>query len=467
MIQQQVYIINTLRMTLDALCIVVSGYAAYYFAYPHIDSIFNMNTNIFSGSVLLIMFVNNYIMRKFELYSDRRASSLLSLYWAIIKCVFIDFAALAAGIFILNPSDYSRTFFICFYLSTLSMFLLERSVIGFYTRTMARKSFNARKILVVGDMERGRFVSDMLERQLSWGHEVVGRLTADKQDMGNGDTLGTIDRLTEVLREYAVDEVIFALDGNRSVNLRPHLDTCKKMGISARILPALWQPGKQGISVEVCQNIPFFIMQTANFDAAGMLYKRMFDLTGSIVGVIIFILICPFVAVIIKLDSEGPVLFKQKRMGKNGRIFNLYKFRTMYVDAEQSKHELMKKNEMNGAMFKLKKDPRITKAGRWLRNLSIDEIPQFLNVLKGEMSLVGTRPPTLDEVAQYQPEHLKRISAKPGITGLWQVSGRNKIIDFEQIVELDCRYLDNWRFFDDVKLIFKTILVVLQRKGAF
>jgi len=316
-------------------------------------------------------------------------------------------------------------------------------------------------------MERGRFVSDMLERQLSWGHEVVGRLTADKQDMGNGDTLGTIDRLTEVLREYAVDEVIFALDGNRSVNLRPHLDTCKKMGISARILPALWQPGKHGISVEVCQNIPFFIMQTANFDAAGMLYKRMFDLTGSIVGVIIFILICPFVAVIIKLDSEGPVLFKQKRMGKNGRIFNLYKFRTMYVDAEQSKHELMKKNEMNGAMFKLKKDPRITKAGRWLRNLSIDEIPQFLNVLKGEMSLVGTRPPTLDEVAQYQPEHLKRISAKPGITGLWQVSGRNKIIDFEQIVELDCRYLDNWRFFDDVKLIFKTILVVLQRKGAF
>ncbi|MBL0716423.1 MAG: sugar transferase [Desulfosarcina sp.] len=467
MIQQQVYIINTVRICLDALCIIAAGYAAYYLTYSQADGVLTMSTNLFSGSVLIIMFINNYIMGKSGLYNDRRSSSLLNLYWSIIKCVSIDFTVLIAGIFILNLSDYYRVFFICFYVSSLLMLLLERSIIYFYASSMARNSFNARKILVVGDMERGRFVNDMLEQQLSWGHEVVGRLTAHKQDVENGDTLGTIDRLPEVLREYAIDEVIFTLDGDRTVNLRPHLDICKKMGIPARILPALWQPEGQGISVEICQNIPFFIMQTVNFNAAGLLYKRMLDLIGSMVGVIIFILIYPFVAIILKFDSEGPVLFKQKRMGKNGRIFNLYKFRTMYVDAEQRKHELMKKNVMNGAMFKLKKDPRITKAGRWLRKSSIDEIPQFLNVLKGEMSLVGTRPPTLDEVEKYQPEHLKRISAKPGITGLWQVSGRNKITDFEKIVELDCRYLDNWRFFDDIKLLFKTLWVVVRRKGAF
>jgi len=153
-------------------------------------------------------------------------------------------------------------------------------------------------------------------------------------------------------------------------------------------------------------------------------------------------------------------------MGQHGRIFNLYKFRSMYEEAEQQKQVFMDKNEMNGALFKLKDDPRITRVGRFLRKTSIDEVPQFLNVLKGEMSLVGTRPPTLDEVEKYQPEHLKRISAKPGITGLWQVSGRNQITDFEEVVKLDCQYLDHWRFFNDLKILAKTVFVVLKRKGA-
>jgi lipopolysaccharide/colanic/teichoic acid biosynthesis glycosyltransferase len=138
----------------------------------------------------------------------------------------------------------------------------------------------------------------------------------------------------------------------------------------------------------------------------------------------------------------------------------------MYQDAEQRRQELMAHNEMNGAMFKMAADPRITRVGKWLRRTSLDEFPQFLNVLWGQMSLVGTRPPMIEEVAAYQPQHLKRISAKPGITGLWQVSGRNKITDFDKVVELDCNYLENWRFVNDVKILFKTVLVVLQRKGA-
>jgi lipopolysaccharide/colanic/teichoic acid biosynthesis glycosyltransferase len=204
----------------------------------------------------------------------------------------------------------------------------------------------------------------------------------------------------------------------------------------------------------------------SNFNAAGLLYKRVLDLVGGFVGTLVVLIIYPFVAAAIKLDSPGPVFFKQKRMGSHGRIFNLYKFRTMYRDAEQRRQELMAQNEMNGAMFKMADDPRITRVGRWLRKTSLDEFPQFLNVLIGKMSLVGTRPPMIEEVEAYQPEHLKRISAKPGITGLWQVSGRNKITDFDKVVELDCSYLDNWRFFDDIKILFKTVLVVLQRKGA-
>ena len=164
--------------------------------------------------------------------------------------------------------------------------------------------------------------------------------------------------------------------------------------------------------------------------------------------------------------KQNPALFKQKRIGKNGRVFMLLKFRSMYQDAEERKSELMAQNEMEGLMFKMENDPRVTPVGRFLRKTSLDEFPQFLNVLKGEMSLVGTRPPTPDEVADYDFSHRRKISAKPGITGLWQVSGRNKVKDFEKVVELDCIYLDRWRFIDDIKILLRTIYVVILRKGA-
>jgi exopolysaccharide biosynthesis polyprenyl glycosylphosphotransferase len=309
-------------------------------------------------------------------------------------------------------------------------------------------------------------VSDLLSSQVSWGHQVVGRLKTSADKIDSSDSLGSIDDLPEVLRTYAVDEVVFAIDGNRAVNLAKYLNYCKQTGIPARILPALWQPGQHGLSVDRLQGVPFFIIQSANFNATGLLYKRILDIIGGTIGAIFFLFMYPFVAIAIKLDSPGPVIFRQKRMGRNGRIFYLYKFRSMYLDAEQRKQELLDRNEMDGIMFKLKDDPRITKVGRWLRKTSLDEFPQFVNVLKGEMSLVGTRPPTLDEVEKYKPWHLRRISAKPGITGLWQVSGRNKITNFDEIVELDCRYLDQWRFSDDLKILLKTVFVVLKRKGA-
>jgi lipopolysaccharide/colanic/teichoic acid biosynthesis glycosyltransferase len=166
------------------------------------------------------------------------------------------------------------------------------------------------------------------------------------------------------------------------------------------------------------------------------------------------------------MDSKGPVMFKQKRVGQHGRLFWLYKFRSMYVDAEEHKKELINFNEMEGLMFKMENDPRITRIGRILRKTSLDEFPQFINVMKGEMSLVGTRPPTSDEVAQYEKWQRRRISMKPGITGLWQILGRNKIIDFNEVVRLDLEYIDKWRFLLDINILLKTILVVLARKGA-
>ena len=197
-----------------------------------------------------------------------------------------------------------------------------------------------------------------------------------------------------------------------------------------------------------------------------MLIKRAIDIVGAIVGLIITAVVTVFVAPAILIESPGPLFFKQKRVGKNGRYFYMYKFRSMYNDAEERKKALMEQNEMKGLMFKMTDDPRITKVGKFIRATSIDELPQFFNVLKGDMSLVGTRPPTVDEFMQYAGYHKRRLSIKPGITGLWQVSGRSNIEDFEEVVKLDLEYIDNWSLALDMKILLKTILVVFKKDGS-
>lgn len=190
------------------------------------------------------------------------------------------------------------------------------------------------------------------------------------------------------------------------------------------------------------------------------------DIAGALVGLLITGVVGIFLAPVLLLESPGSLIFCQNRVGVNGRIFKFYKFRSMYVDAEERKKELMAQNEVQGLMFKMEHDPRITKVGAFIRKTSIDELPQFWNVLKGDMSLVGTRPPTVDEYEQYTGYQKRRISFRPGITGLWQISGRSDIKDFDEVVKLDLEYIDNWSLLLDLKIICKTILVVFKGSGA-
>lgn len=194
--------------------------------------------------------------------------------------------------------------------------------------------------------------------------------------------------------------------------------------------------------------------------------KRVVDIIGAIVGLVITGIITLFIAPAIKLDSKGPVFFSQVRVGKNGRRFKIYKFRSMYIDAEERKKELESQNEMKGLMFKMENDPRVTKVGAFIRKTSLDEFPQFLNVLKGDMSLVGTRPPTEAEFEHYNEHYRRRLSMTPGLTGLWQISGRSDIEDFDEVVKLDLQYIDNWSLTEDFKILIKTVGVVLFGKGA-
>jgi exopolysaccharide biosynthesis polyprenyl glycosylphosphotransferase len=212
-------------------------------------------------------------------------------------------------------------------------------------------------------------------------------------------------------------------------------------------------------------SIPVVTFSSREFDAKELTIKRMFDIAGGIVGVVLMLIAAVFVGPLIKLESPGPLFFKQKRVGKNGRYFYIYKFRSMYMDAEERKAALMEKNEMNGLMFKMEDDPRITKVGKFIRKTSIDELPQFINVLKGDMSLVGTRPPTVNEFQQYEGHHKRRLSVKPGITGMWQAYGRNTVKDFEDVVKMDLDYIDNWSLGLDIKILCKTVVTVFTVGG--
>ncbi len=211
-----------------------------------------------------------------------------------------------------------------------------------------------------------------------------------------------------------------------------------------------------------------YVISLANreYDYLEIAFKRIEDILGGLVGAVFTVIAGLFLAPAIWIESPGPLLFRQKRVGRNGRVFTMLKFRSMYADAEDKKAALMDQNEMSGPLFKLKNDPRITRVGRFIRKTSLDEIPQFFNVLKGDMSLVGTRPPTLEEYQQYTGAQKKRLSFRPGLTGIWQVSGRNDVKDFDDVMKMDLQYIQEWSTYLDIKLILKTIVAVVRGKGA-
>ena len=272
--------------------------------------------------------------------------------------------------------------------------------------------------------------------------------------------------IDEYMKRQAIDEALLSLPNSSREYISSLLKTLQSMGIVAHVAANSLGLSEEAKQVGELGNYRVLTYGTRIFTPAELFIKRAMDICGGLTGLLITGILSIFVVPAICLESPGPAIFKQIRVGKNGRKFAIYKFRSMYMDAEERKRELMEKNEMNGLMFKIKDDPRITRTGRFIRKTSIDEFPQFLNVLKGDMSLVGTRPPTVDEFEQYEEHHKRRLSLKPGITGMWQVSGRSDI-DYTERVLLDSWYVRNWSVWIDIVMLVKTFKVVLLRKGAY
>lgn len=329
-------------------------------------------------------------------------------------------------------------------------------------RRMQSQSHNEIKTLLVGNHEEYEKFRHFLKKT-NLNLNIIGYVGEGEKS----EYIGTMQNLEELIREHAVEQVFF-MQNVKNQDYREQISLCSSMGVSASIVMDLYQSNYGDSYVNALGTYPVITYHTVTLNVYKRSIKRCMDIIGSLVGIILSSPIMLIAAIAIKLDSPGPVIFKQTRVGKNGRHFTIYKFRTMCQDAEKKKAELQKENELKSdLMFKMEHDPRITKVGAFLRKTSIDELPQFFNILLGDMSLVGTRPPTLDEVEKYRADHWRRISIKPGLTGMWQVSGRSQITSFDEIVKLDVRYIDEWSLGLDIKILIKTVFVVLKRKGAY
>lgn len=478
MFQKESLIKRYVFLLYDLVILIASMFLATYIRFGRNSAILGTkhhagDDNLYLYVLLLSMVATIFMHMVFSLTKHIFDRGLYSEFVAVIKLVFGQFVAVLAYLFMSQQGiNYSRIqltiFFIADAVFTYSGHILLKKIITKYYQN----SYGTRQIMLISSQDKIESIMDKFEKSNNWYFNLAYIVLVDVDRTGEEirgiPVISNKDKMLDAAKTITLDAVFI----NVSYNVRADFDIQKtlhdfqEMGVIVHVnIDAL----ELDVTDKVIENLGFFKVVSYSsrlLDPASLIIKKCMDKVGAIIGCIITIIIGIFLVPAICMESKGSPIFTQVRVGKNGRRFELYKFRSMYADAELRKKELMNKNQMDGAIFKIDDDPRITKVGKFIRKHSLDELPQFFNVLKGDMSLVGTRPPTVDEVEQYKIEQKRRLSVTPGMTGLWQVSGRSEIYSFDQIVKLDLEYIDRWSIGLDIKLLFKTILVCFTGKGA-
>jgi len=392
---------------------------------------------------------------------------------AVIKsCLCIGVAVLTYLFLTHKAAYYSRLqmiYFFLFYfiLAYFGHLMMKPLIVKYY-----HGSKSCKQIMLITSTDKLDSILEKFEKTNNWYFQLSYIVLVDQKCQGQIikgiPVIANLENMLEASREIALDGVFINVSYQSYANFdaRRVLHDFQEMGVVVHVnIDAL----ELDVTDKVIENLGFFkVVSYASrlYEPGQMILKRLMDIIGSLIGLVITFIFAVFVIPAICVESKGSPLYTQIRVGKNGRHFKMYKFRSMYLDADIRKRELMEQNEMQGAMFKIQNDPRITKVGKFIRKFSIDELPQFINVLKGDMSLVGTRPPTVEEVEQYRTEQKRRLSVTPGMTGLWQTSGRNNIYNFDEIVKLDLEYIDQWSLGLDIRLLIKTVIVCFRGNGA-
>ncbi len=420
---------------------------------------------LFTLSVLAFFWVDG-------VYAPRRMPSWLDQLWTItgsvLKAMFIVWVA----IFIYGPAVYSRLLIAEAGVFLIALLGVSRAIKKAYEARQRARGIGVSNVLIVGAGELGRAVMRTLFARPDLGYRCIGFVDDDPlrghTDIGRFPALGEVSALPDLLRQHQVDEVVITLPWSAQPKILQLIEICRAHNVRARVAPSLLQINLRRLDVNDFGGIPMLSPRDAQ-DGIGSLNRIIKRSVDLVFGGIFLVLCLPIIGIAclaIRLESPGPAIFTQLRAGKNGKPFKLYKLRSMHKDADRLKDQLMEMNEADGPMFKIRDDPRRTKVGRVLRKLSIDELPQFWNVIKGDMSIVGPRPALLSEVMEYADWHRERLRVQPGITGLWQISGRSEL-SFDEMCLLDVYYIENWSLSLDLKIMLQTIPYVLSGRGAY
>jgi len=402
-------------------------------------------------------------------YNYWRGEKWLRETWKIFKAIFLSSLVLGFFVFAFKYQFVSRIFISLFAIYDLILIVVFRYLTRQLIIFWGSKSQHNRNIVILGLNGHAWKLARSIEKNRDLGFYFLGFLSLKEGEQLSNykgyPILGTAQDLPSILDNKVIDEVIFAVTQEELIKLSDLLLLCEERGITTRVVLNIFPHTISKTHLEEMDGFSLLTFSTTPQNELLLLMCRIFDIIGSLFLIGLFAPIFLLITLSIRLDSPGPILYRQTRCGLNGRRFTLYKFRSMVQDAEERKKDLINFNLMKGPVFKMKNDPRVTRVGRFLRRLSLDELPQLFNVLKGDMGFVGPRPPLPEEVKQYEGWQRRRLSMKPGITGLWQVSGRNEI-DFQDWIKLDLEYIDNWSLWLDFKIILKTVPAVLSGKGA-
>ncbi len=404
----------------------------------------------------------------FGFYTHNRIISYFDILLNVSKAVVIGFVLLIITLFALRVQDISRlligTFALVKFLLLLNFKVLIKAVIG----KIREHGYDHIKALVLCSTKRsGEFVEKLMSTS-ELGYEMVGVLTkadGDKTQIAGVPVIGRVEDLRRVLNETSVDEVFYAMSIDDGIDINDLVFACEEVGVRFSVVADWFRPSIARTSIRSLGETPVLTFSTTPSQVGQLLLKGVMDRVIGVLAVIVAAPLMVVIAVTIKLTSPGPALFHQVRSGLNGRLFKMHKFRTMVENAEDLRQDLEADNEMSGPVFKIKNDPRVTRIGRWLRRTSLDELPQLFDIVVGDMSLVGPRPPIPAEVEEYERWQRRRLSMKPGLTCFWQIAGRNEV-SFDQWMKLDLKYIDNWSLKLDLIILLKTIPVVLLGKGA-
>ena len=416
-------------------------------------------------TILLIAaykFDNVYVPRRLSLWIDQMSRLVRSTMMAMLIMICITF--------IYQPFFYSRLIFLYDLILTIVLLGFSRFVWGAVLGALRKRGVGVVRVLIVGAGEVGRTVIRTVMAQPEFGYQIAA-LVDDHVDsttpmIGPVPALEDTQHLPQIVAEKSIDEVVVALPWSDHKRILEIFQTCEQLGIRARTVPDLFQLSLNRVDVEDLGGVPLIGLRPAAIRGANLFAKRAIDV---ILGSLMLLVASPVMALLtlaIKLDSPGPIIFRQKRVGMHGQEFVVYKFRSMREGADEEKEKLLDLNEMHGPLFKMREDPRITRVGRFMRRSSLDEVPQVFNVLRGEMSLVGPRPHTSQEVAQYQVWQKQVLEAPPGMTGLAQVSGRSQL-SFDEQCLLDIYYIENWSPVLDAKILLRTIPRMVSGEGAY